>query len=374
MKRQDAESKQASGVMRIIHRWGVSVLFVVIVAAAGAVTWTELRKTDLQDPSTSYLKSSNDIICSNIDNGLNIQCQDVQTGEFKLLSLPAVFESASITPHPDGTRLLVESQDGVVVTDTSFKEIRRVFRSDELTDRYPSFVWGKTSRQLLIREVIREDNDMPELPAPVVIRLLDLETGESRRVFKTGETVDTESVEVLGADDEFVFVSIATAKNWVAKETTLPPDHILAVRLSDGLVRQVGSHQLDMTKDNQQLSNFRNIRYDGYKDLFIMIGDDYRDPMAQRFILAKLEKNEFGLVLRRIREPDVRVDNWGWPAFTSKGVAEQKNAEGYAFPVALVDDRGDRTNIKLEVEDSYVQLFSLAKMPDLPPASTGMQD
>src|SRR5690606_21189895 len=122
----------------------------------------------------------------------------------------------------------------------NFVEIRRVFRADELTDRYPSFVWGKSSSQLLIREVRREDNDMPELPAPVVIRMLDLETGENRRVFKTGETVDAESVKVLGADDDFVFVSVTTAKNWVARETTLPPDHILAVRLSDGLVRQVG--------------------------------------------------------------------------------------------------------------------------------------
>lgn len=374
MKRRGAGSKKASGMMKIIHRWGVSVLFVVVVVAAGIVTWTELRKTDQQDPSTNYLKSSNDIICSNINNGLNLQCQDVQTGELKVMSLPAAYESASITPHPDGTRLLVESQDGVVVTDTNFVEIRRVFRADELTDRYPSFVWGKSSSQLLIREVRREDNDMPELPAPVVIRMLDLETGENRRVFKTGETVDAESVKVLGADDDFVFVSVTTAKNWVARETTLPPDHILAVRLSDGLVRQVGSHQLDMTKDNQQLSNFRNIRYDGYKDLFVMIGDDYRDSAAQRFILAKLEKNEFGLVLRRVREPDVRVDGWGWPAFTSRGVVEQKSADGYTFPISVVDDRSGRTNLKLEVEDAYVQLFSLSAMPDLPLATPGAQN
>lgn len=357
----------------IVKLLSICLLFTVIGVALYIY---ESNNEDRKAQKVVYLKNNNDVVCARVTPE-TLQCENIRTGDLKRFILPEVYRDALIIkPSPDGSRLLIETRgNGIVVTDSSFNEIKKIFTPAEIKNRYPTFNWADGSKQLLIREVKREVNDADFLPEPIVVSLLDLESGENRRVYKTGEINNVESIEVIGGNDQYVYVALAAQKNWVAQDVDPPPKIINAIRLTNGFVRQVDSHQIDLTNDYLKLTRFQNYNYDSSSGLFYISGQRANNEQIPYFVVAQLEENEFGLVLRKVYESNLKITESTTVLLTSRGVYVSGTDSKQTFPYTLVDENGNKTELKLVVGESNETvadsvILSFSSMPNLPEAQT----
>ena len=357
-KRPSASKNKRADKKRLLIIGLLAACLLAALAYAGYRVYTEKIKT-------SYLKNNNHVVCVTVAEKAGLRCENIQTGELRQFNLPEKYRTGLISPSPDGAKFLIEtySDDGVVVTDSNFNKIRKIFKFEDLSKTYPSFTWADGSKQLLIREIKREQNDADFLPPPVVVTMLDLETGESKRVYKTGEGVNVDSVEIIGGNDQYIFIAHDAVKNWVAKSVEGPPKIINAIRLSDGLVRQVNSYQVDMTKDNMPATSLPNIYYDDYRNILVFVGQSEVDLVTEKTIIARLVENNYGLVLEKVYEVTVPELAHPRPVLTSKGLAMEDGSQ----TLVIVDEQGNKTKLNLTLGDDE-QLFSLPSMPNLPEA------
>ncbi len=333
------------------------VLFAIGVAIFSIVVWKFLTGDNKpQDPAISYLTNGNNVVC--IVEANNLKCEHILTGELKNYAIPSKYnETSVISSSPSEAKLLVEMNDkDVVVTDTNFEEIRKVFDGTNAVEQNSSFSWADDS-SILISETRREENDADFLPAPLVIHMFNVETGEKRRIYKTGENVDTKSIKVIGSNNTYLFISHQLPKNWVAIDTDPPSPAINAIRLADGFVLPVNSHQVSTD----------NIYYDADKDVFL--STRYRDGGSENgYITAsQLEESEFGLLLRSKLEINATsIDTMDKPIITSRGVLLSINT-GTSTLFKLVQDNGTITELKLKSNNPYSrQSLSLKTFPELP--------
>lgn len=340
--------------------WAVLACLVAIVML-GAIAWRLLGEdnaTHLLPPM--YLKNGMEVVCGGTESG-DLTCANIQTGEVKTVVVPESLRSSSIVPSPNGERLLIQTRAGeFVVTGLDFNEQAVLFRTGEFAGSITDFTWAGNDK-LLIRELKREDNDSLDLPEPVVVTLLNIDIGESRRVYKTGEYIDAESVRVIGASDEYVFVTLRAAKNWVAKETDQPLDIMNAIRLSDGFVQQVNTYQVDVTGESRRPVKFREIQYDYGLDKFLVRASETGHPEDSVYMVAQLENNEFGLSLWKLKELPTGHPTIDGIVLSTKGVLEMSFGEtsedaNYWF----TDDNGSRTGVSMR--GAAVE-FSVARMP-----------
>src|SRR5690606_4695344 len=141
---------------------------------------------------------------------------------------------------------------------------------------------------------------------------------------------------------------------------------IHAVRLSDGLVRVVNSHQFDLSSDLSKHINNTSITYDSLNKVFVFVTQDENGQQGQLKI-ATLEDGEFGLVLRKQQEINLDQVNVDTPlVLTVKGL-QLNSLNEEASPVKLVSDSGSQTELKLQTEQ-LSRLISLKQMPNLPTA------
>src|SRR5690606_22495127 len=139
----------------------------------------------------SYLQNDNNVACV-VTGEADLECEELTSGDTKKFILPESYRNtSSITSSPDGSRLLIETGEGAfVVTNTDFKEVKTVLTAEQTKDRFINVMWADSANTLLINEIAREEGDADFLPEPLVIKLFDITTGESHRVYKTGEKVD----------------------------------------------------------------------------------------------------------------------------------------------------------------------------------------
>jgi len=333
-----------------------ALLAALVIIVTAALIWKFQDSDDkVGRVNTSFLSNNNQLLCNALDSKL--ECENLTTGELREFAFPDSFKDASIlSASPDGTRLLVvmENQD-VVVTNINFEVVRKIFDGTDSRDRFPSFTWAHDANHLLIREIRREQVDADFLPEPIVVNLVNLETGQSRRVYKTGMDFEVESIKILGANSTYLFVSHLTPKNWVAQDTAPPPATLQAIRLTDGLVLPINTHQV----------NSESIYYDAGDRVFLSLSDVDGNPERNIVAAAQLEETEFGLALRKTFEleadPIAGIEGF---TLTSEGIL-MSNSSQNPSPLRLLQDNGTITDLKLNIENAYDMLLSLQAMPAL---------
>ncbi len=375
---QPAQAAQTAGTQSDQSKPGskkkllLGLLLVIILAAVAVWVAREVYKSDdnTETPATAYLSNSNDVVCADIYDG-RLRCENIQTNELREFTLPENLNASQlITQSPDGTKFLIGLNDGsTVVTDKDFKIIREIIAPVRQEVSYPKFAWG-SGNKLFISEIKREETDDELLPAPLVVRMLDIGTGEEKRVYKTGEKYDMEvgDMYVLGGNDEYVFISLPAAKNWVADSTDQPPATINAIRLSDGEVRQVGMHQIDEAGDGQMHMRMYSGYYDAARGLFVFVATK-SGSSDQSLVISKLVDDTYGLQLQKVNVAAEWTSPLGQPpVFTSRGVAVYNVTLEMNGPITLLNDAGGKTELQLTQEESST-LYSLPAMPQLSEAA-----
>jgi hypothetical protein len=309
--------------------------------------------------NTTYLTNKNNIICS-FDEHLN--CEDLQTKSIKSFSVPKQYQGATISSSPDGSKLLIESSEGVDVTDSNFKNSKTIFsqpKSDK-KKRTVLITWANDSNNLLLSEIVREENDADFLPKPLVVKLHNISTGESKTIYKTGENTDAESIQVIGSNDKYMFISYNPPKNWVADNTDPPPVVINAVSLFDGQVLPVNSQQVNAKWSDQ-------IYYDSNKNIFVALSSD--DATSSNIIVSELEDGELGLVLKKrfslVYNGSVN-HNLTKPIMSSKGILGLPSTRDSEKPVfEFINDAQTVTKLDITTKDKYFVFMSLNAMPQI---------
>jgi hypothetical protein len=341
-----------------VKRLLFSICFIVIglVVVLGYFLMRDSNREQISN--TQYLTNNNSVVCDYITKD-TLQCENVLTGELQRFVIPNPYREASnITPSFDGTKILVERWDeDPVITDAGFKEIRKLTRvkNDSCCEGY---VWAGKSEMVLYSRPVKGEKDMAGIYS------INIKTGEQKLILKTEAN---KNVRIIGANETYLFVIWNSLYNWGAKEAQASPDVINAIRLADGYVREVNSHQVDFTSNNVQVTtNDSTVSYDDSRDLFVFSG--LKATSSEYYLMfAKLVENQYGLVLDRVYSSSLTDSGPASMLFTSKGMYVPKTT-AKQFPYTLVSDDGSKTELKLAVGGDM--LTSLSAMPNLPKAKT----
>lgn len=337
---------------KIILTFGIAFIVLLLCFLAWKMLDGHSSQNSDNTNKKNYFSNSNSIICA-VDASL-LHCEDLATGELKEISLPVKFKDALILgANPNGSRILIElASADIVAVDTGFNEVRTVVKAEDRPSEGQSIMWAD-SEHILVSHISREQNDADFLPEPLTIRLINIDTGESRRIYKTGETVSVDSIKVLGSNDEFLFISYQTPKNWVAESTDPPAQTINAIRLSDGNVLPVNSHQTSSDV----------IFYDSDRGVFlsyVQIGT------TDRYIIiaSQLQSTDYGLALSRQHLIETQpVNALMRPVLTSKGLLLSTIILDQEGPLKLVNDSGEIIELKLKTTKFEREVISLSSMP-----------
>lgn len=353
-------NKKSSKKITSNNRISLPVMLLIAVILLGFIAWINMTSEEpLKNKvlDQRYLVNQNRVVCMNEQT--NLACEDLESGASQTFTLPKKYRNATISSSPDGSRLLITTaKNGVVVTDTNFVELAVVMTAKQAKARPAVYAWTHDSN-VLISQIGREKNDADFLPEPLVVSLLDVETSESRRIYKTGESKDVENIRVLGADSIYLFIAMPTAKNWVAQSTNPPAETLHAVRLSDGYVRPINSHTLESI-EGQELFSHSSIAYDGAGGLFVFSDQILvNNEPVDYHTLAILDDGAHGLTLRKVFQ-ETGVEMTGpEPLFTTRGTLKSSSNLG---SFELIDDIGAITPLGL-AREKYGVPFSLSQMP-----------
>lgn len=330
-------------------------ILLILLVAIGSVLLLGLFMSRQQQ--ASLLTNENSTVCVANTAELVLTCENLETGATANISIPKKYQGSIISPSPDGTKLLVMdtvygASGRIVVTDLGFTEVQTVIKGFGSNNESTEYSWSSDSKNIIIYEKKREQGDANFLPVPIVVSMYDLSSGETRRVYKTGEKneLELDRISIVGANDRYLFLSLPTTKNWVAKETFEPPHTLQAIRLSDGLVLPINSRQI----------NSDEVMYDGINDQFISTKNPSENE--QVVYIAKLVDSDYGLTLEvtdKLRNKGRFIDSP--EVMTTKGVWATSDDSTYNY-FQLMNGQGEMTTVQLKRE-KYDTLLSLREMP-----------
>lgn len=340
------------------------VAIVIVVASAGGWFVAKSLQNDSSEPeneTVSYLTNNRDIVC--VTDGVEkLLCENVQTDEVKTFELPKQSGlGGGYLQSPDGTKMIVDTAErSFIVVDQDFKqevdlsEILKFENRDELRD----YAWAGNDK-IVVQEVKYEENDTKENPAPLVISIIDINTKDVKTVYKTGEQVDTESIELIGADNEDLYISLGAAKNWVADDVDPPADIVNAISLSDGSVRQVGTYQIDFNSEDEKTYWGNRYFFDADKKLFYIAGEARADDVPDSlFLVAGIAENDYGTVLNKLLELPTGSLFSGYPTFSSKGLVLKGENDESNTTYAVVNDKFEIKELSIKVEYTQLNMHS----------------
>ncbi len=362
------ENVEASRSNRI---WLFLTFAVVILAiGAGLLAMDVFGKDEKISIEAYRFVNNNSAVCTR--NQEQIDCVNVETNQKQTITIPVEYKELTvIEPSHDGTKLLLSlnyypDNSKYVVTNTDFTNPQEVvIPYNEQTDPniVPEVIWGSNSNKLLISKQVREENDADFLPGPLVVWEYVISTKETKRIFKNGSYEET-PIKVIGASDEYLFITQPIFKNWVAKDTDPPADTLLAVRLDDGFVRVVTIESIVKLLDRNKYAAGISITYDPTVSTFYIGGQNQASgtDLQNFYAAAKLDDSN-GLVINEISRLTSQAQYYG--ITTSKGtlVIDWLNElEGFKNSfVASSEETHEIENISSDKDDSK---FVIASLPN----------
>ncbi len=279
-------------------KWFVITLVIAALFAIGVGLFMSgtSSKDEVTKTEAYRFVNNNSVVCTHNFQEDQIDCIDVDNDQKQTIDIPDEYKVlTSIQPSHDGTRLLlslISDSDNTryVVTDTSFKNPKDVvIPYDEVGEPYEGIIWGSDSSMLLITKQVREENDADFLPAPLIVWNYDIATKEAKRIFKNGDfdEVSLQLIQVVGANDEYLFITQPVSKNWVATDTDPPAHALLAVRLDDGFVRIINIEDVVKIDNRNKYASGIDIKYDPVVSIFYFSGQNQvSDTDYQNFYTA----------------------------------------------------------------------------------------
>jgi hypothetical protein len=338
----------------LVNVWKWLLISLSVIILIGGMT-SLIKNNNSSNSAKSYFSNSNNIICD--VNEASLICEDLSSGDVVELSLPSQYKNTiGVNVSPDSQKLIVHKANGDVdVTDSDFNKIRTIFETKSSgVDGIETYTWSSDSSNIIISKIYREPVDADFLPKPFVVTMLNVDTGDTRGVYKAGENVDVEQIRILGVNDEYLFASVPSPKNWVADSTDLPPVTVYAIALNDGSVQTVNTSQLKA--DNAILIA---------GDVFLVSEPIIDENYQGRILATKVVMDERGISLievsRRINTSSVEYLNE--VLVTSKGINVFFANESEV--IQLLDNDGTITDTQLKKGKYGNELISLGFLPNL---------
>lgn len=331
------------------------------------------KKNDLSVSDESYkFVNNNSAICSPNSAEMKLECVDVNTNKVSTSKIPSEYENLTyVLPSDDGTKLLLglnhEMENAkYVVTDINFnnpQEITLPFAKSSDLVSASSIIWGGNSNKLIISKQMREENDADFLPAPLVVWEYDMTTKQSRRIYKNGDNEDI-STKIIGASDEFLFISQPIHKNWVALNTDPPADALLAVRLDDGFVRLVSIEQVVRSGDLNRYASVLSMKYNSSNSTFYIIGQNQTtEGESTNFLAAAKLIESDNLELQELSRLTSNSEYAG--LLSTKGtLVTNWSEEQTKFKFILVSSENESHDLENFEPNESESLFSVVSLPD----------
>jgi hypothetical protein len=351
----------------------LSVFLVLVVLTGGFLLLNSNKSENETTENETYrFVNNSSALCSHDFQQNQLECVDVNTNQAQTVEIPSEYKGVqSIQPSHDGTRLLLSltsdsDNTRYVVTDTNFKNPKDVvIPYDEVGEPYERIIWGNNSSMLLITKQVREENDADFLPAPLIVWNYDIATKEAKRIFKNGDfdEVSLQLIQVVGANDEYLFITQPTSKNWVATDTDPPAYALLAVRLDDGFVRMVNIEQSVKIDNSNKYASGLFMKYDPTISTFYINGQNQiSDSDYQNYFAAARLVDSSGLALTELSRFNSQSSFYG--ATTTKGtlVADWSD-ESEGFNYSLVASPEETHELQSVSPDKDNTKFVIASLP-----------
>ena len=265
-------------------KWQLITLVVIILTIIGTclLLLSIFSKEETANTEAYRFVNNNSTLCTHNTEQNQVECKNLQDNKSQTVTIPKEFKDLiSIQPSHDGTKLLISlstepESTKFIVTDTNFtnrQDITLPYSLENGTEQYPQIIWGSSSDKLLISWQVREENDADFLPAPFVVWRYNITTKENKRIYKNGDN-EVLTIKLVGASEEYLFITQPIYKNWVAKDTDPPADALLAVSLDDGFVRVVNIEQIVKYNNRNNYASGISIKYDPSISTFYINGQN----------------------------------------------------------------------------------------------------